>query len=440
MALISVLGKKSLSENLRLDAEYYSKPLLSLLSSIERFQVKTVEELCSVESGVTPKYSNEGTEVIRSGDLSYDEFVNLDGLLRTKETQTFKVQQKDVLISSIGLGSIGKVCVYDEETERATVSEVLVLRKCKVNPFYLCAFLRGKFGQYQINREITGATGQLHLLKSNVKKIIIPLIKGIEKNIESKFVEAKKNYVNSENMFEEAQEKLLKSLDFKLRLPEKSDYLANFSDALKHKRFDAEFFKPKYNKLIEWIKNGEHTRLTDLVDVVKSETEPRKTPDRKFKYIELSDIDSSVGTIRNHTLLLGKDAPSRARMSLKEGDVIVSSVKGSLDKVALVSKDYNGSVGSTGFFVLRPKNILSGCLLALSKSPILQLQLERESSGTILTAVPKESIKNIIVPKIKPQTQKEIHKLIIDSHKLRESSKRLLEEAKLKIENTIENN
>ena len=46
----------------------------------------------------------------------------------------------------------------------------------------------------------------------------------------------------------------------------------------------------------------------------------------------------------------GDQAPSRARRILKENDVIVSSVKGSLEKVALVDKEYDGSLASTGFF------------------------------------------------------------------------------------------
>ena len=57
-----------------------------------------------------------------------------------------------------------------------TVSEVTVVRQKRFNPHYITAFLRSVAGQMQIERFITGATGQLHLYGRDVSKFWVPVV------------------------------------------------------------------------------------------------------------------------------------------------------------------------------------------------------------------------------------------------------------------------
>ena len=45
-----------------------------------------------------------------------------------------------------------------------------------MNPDYLTFFLRSSIGQMQIERFITGATGQLHLYPRDVGRVFVPVI------------------------------------------------------------------------------------------------------------------------------------------------------------------------------------------------------------------------------------------------------------------------
>jgi hypothetical protein len=95
--------------------------------------------------------------------------------LRTKRIPSaVHLKAGDVLISSIGMGSIGKVSLVMDAKDLITVSEVTILRDPSIAPEFLFAYLRSETGQRQINREITGATGQQHLLKNKVARIVIP--------------------------------------------------------------------------------------------------------------------------------------------------------------------------------------------------------------------------------------------------------------------------
>lgn len=118
--------------------------------------------------------------------------------------------------------------------------------------------------------------------------------------------------------------------------------------------------------------------------------------------------------------------------------MIASTIEGSLEKVALVSEEYHGAIGSTGFFVLRSRAVQSGYLLALVKSLIVREQMRCEASGTILAAVPAKSLRNIIVPNIPPEKRDEIAQLVEKSHAARREAKALLEKAKRAVEIAIE--
>jgi restriction endonuclease S subunit len=186
---------------------------------------------------------------------------------------------------------------------------------------------------------------------------------------------------------------------------------------------------------ISKIKNGKI--FADILKNIPSNFNPADQPDKIFRYVELSNIDSSIGVIDGYSGVLGQEAPSRAKRILRTGDVIVSTVQGSLQKVALVSGEQDGYLASTGFFQLRSKEILPEVLLVLAKSPILQMQLEKQCTGTILTAVPKEGIKNLLIPSLGKSLQEKISDLVHQSHQANKKAKELLEKAKREVENII---
>ena len=76
--------------------------------------------------------------------------------------------------------------------------------------------------------------------------------------------------------------------------------------------------------------------------------------------------------------------------------------------------------------------------MILFKSDIIQELLQRGSKGTILTAISKTELEYIRLPLVKKSIQQQIATRIQESHRLRKDSKRLLEEAKKKVEEEIE--
>ena len=98
----------------------------------------------------------------------------------------------------------------------------------------------------------------------------------------------------------------------------------------------------------QWVKLGE-------VCSNISTTDPRREPDDEFIYIDISSIDRITKRIISPSVIVGKNAPSRARRIVNKGDVLLATTRPNLNAVALVGDDLDGQICSTGLCVLRPK-------------------------------------------------------------------------------------
>jgi type I restriction enzyme S subunit len=82
-------------------------------------------------------------------------------------------------------------------------------------------------------------------------------------------------------------------------------------------------------------------------------------PEALIDYVEISDVDESRG-LKSSELMPYKAAPSRARRIVRDGDVIISTVRTYLRAVAPITSPPENLVVSTGFAVIRPERLISG--------------------------------------------------------------------------------
>jgi type I restriction-modification system DNA methylase subunit len=106
---------------------------------------------------------------------------------------------------------------------------------------------------------------------------------------------------------------------------------------------------------------------------------------KEIKYIQYSDIDSHFGRITGcETITEIKDIPNRAKFLVEEGDILIPRLSASNNKIAIVSKEYEGCIASNGFFVLKPIGISKEVLFKILKQPEILQQFKDFSSGTIM--------------------------------------------------------
>ena len=129
-----------------------------------------------------------------------------------------------------------------------------------------------------------------------------------------------------------------------------------------------------------------------------------------FEYLDISSIDRINKKIIATTTTLTNEAPSRAKQPVIFEDIIVSTVRPNLNAVAYVEKEYDGSIASTGFCVLRPKkNILNQLFLYyFSRSQNFINRLNLLSTGASYPAVSDKIVKSLKIPLPPIKTQKRI--------------------------------
>ena len=107
--------------------------------------------------------------------------------------------------------------------------------------------------------------------------------------------------------------------------------------------------------------------LRDVVVDVKT-SDPALKPNTNITYFDISSIDREAGMVTDAKVVLGAEAPSRARQVVQVGDVLFSTVRPNLRAIAQVPSVSNG-MASTGFCVLRAaENVESKYLHAYVRS------------------------------------------------------------------------
>lgn len=125
---------------------------------------------------------------------------------------------------------------------------------------------------------------------------------------------------------------------------------------------------PQYEKYkptrCAWLKEiPEHWDFKRIKDVATHNDEvldERTDSDLEIGYVDISSVTLTKGIQKTESMLFEK-APSRARRKVKDGDIIVSTVRTYLKAIAPICNPPENMIVSTGFAVIRPKvNLYSG--------------------------------------------------------------------------------
>ena len=119
--------------------------------------------------------------------------------------------------------------------------------------------------------------------------------------------------------------------------------------------------------------------------------------DFELAYIDIGNVDSQ-GRIHDIVNYRFEDAPSRARRIVRDGDVIISTVRTYLQAIAPVESPPENLIVSTGFAVVRPSNLLDHrfCKYALRANRFLW-EVESRSTGVSYPAINASDLGDIKV-------------------------------------------
>lgn len=146
-----------------------------------------------------------------------------------------------------------------------------------------------------------------------------------------------------------------------------------------------------------------------------------------FPYIEIGEIDTTTGEIKTVTDLDINEAPSRAKMVVKTGDLLISTTRPARGAIALFYGEL--AIASTGFCVVKEVNynrVNKMYLFHVLRSHLCLNQMEQRSSGGNYPAITNEELKKILIPLPPLEKQNEITSHI---QGIRDQAKQLRAEA-----------
>lgn len=428
----------------RYDSEFYLKVYETVFQKLSRFNCKTISALKSwvtqgpnpifVESGIpclTGRNINSGRIIYENADyVSEEEF---------KAHINYKVQVGDILITLKGKGSIGKIAFVYDDRPAIFSRDIGIIRSNGINPSYLHVFLISKYGKLLVDRGETGGTGQSTLTTTHLKEnILVPLL-SIESEIERLHLKSEKLYSESNEIYSSSEELLLSTLGLlKWQPSQKNKVVKKLSDSFRRNgRIDAEYHQPKFDELLQIIRKNKHKPLGCIATFKKS-IEPGSDAYQTegIPFVRVSDL--SKFELSQPEIHLDRNLFDIEDLKPKK-DTILLSKDGSVGIAYKVERDLDIiTSGALLHLALFDDEILPDYLTLVLNSKLTQMQAERDAGGSIIQHWRLDEIKQVLIPILPMDTQKELANQIQHSFKLRSESSRLIDIAKHALEIVIE--
>lgn len=448
----SVVNYKTVKENsdFRIDGEYFWPDFLKTETIIKKSNSQSVKSLSlDIRYGlnIEPVYTETGINFIRAQNLKE---YGIEGEILKIPLSQEKVGNKNLLKSGDLLivrsgANVGDIGIVTKKYESSTFGSYVIKfdLKNKINPFYVYVFLKTIYGRNQTIRFRSG-TAQPNISIPNLNQILIPIYSlNFQEKIKKIFFESEDKINQSQNLYSQAEQIILSELELlgwrpKLQLA----FTKNFSDTQKAERFDAEYFQPKYEEIVEAVKKykGGFDELGNLVKIKKSvEPGSEAYQENGIPFVRVSNLSKFELSDNNQQFISEELYEELKSYQPKKGEVLLS--KDATPGMAYyLNEEPQKMIVSGGILRLKidSKQVLPEYLTLVLNSVIVQKQIERDAGGSIINHWRPDQVKATIIPILKENKQKKIKDLVEKSFNDRKLSKSLLEIAKRGVEMAIE--
>lgn len=327
--------------------------------------------------------------------------------INEKEFGKYKLEKDDILFARTG-ATTGKTFLVKKCPKAVFASYLIRLKvfKEKVIPEYVYVFFQSPQYWKQVNPRGGAQPNMNARILANLQIPLPPL------------EEQKRIVARIEEILSKVEEAK------KLKAEARKDAEAIMQAALH------EVFSKAEEKGWKWKKLREVTLINREI-----RNPSVTTPNMEFIYIDISSIEEGTGKIKEVKKILGKNAPSRARRVIHTNDVIMSTVRPYLKAFAIIPKEFDNQICSTGFAVLTCKEeILPLFLLYALFSDETIRQCNKMMVGAHYPALRIDQVARIKMPLPSLEEQKQIasylnsiQEKILTLRKMQEQTEKILE-------------
>lgn len=435
------------SHSLRLDAEFFHRDYLNIQYQLEKisphrlidFQVKITHP-----KEIKRNYLENGVLFLRAQNvrpLSIDltcnpVYISEEDAERLQENT---IHYTDILITRSGANA-GQCAIYLENKRAISSSHTFIVKSGKLNPFFLAIFLNSKYGTTLIERGKYGSA-QPEIAPYFLYQIPMPVWDDLPFEIEKTYLQSKELTEVSKTRYIEAQTLLLAELGLADRQPKQQlTFVKNFSNTKSAERIDADYFQPKYDDLVNAIKN-----CTDGWDNLENLVTFKKCTEVGSKeYLETGIPFARVSNLSPFEITQEKYISEELYAEItehqpKQGEILLS--KDATPGIAYYLREApKKMIPSSGILRLKSKTDKIGneYLTLVLNSILTQEQVKRDVGGSVILHWRPDQVAGTVIPILHQEKQAEIEQKVIESFNLRKRAKNLLECAKRAVEMAIE--
>jgi type I restriction enzyme S subunit len=453
MAVFMTALVSELHSHARSDPEYFLPSHTQVESDLDAVPTLSLRRLgrfsCSAfYPAATHLYSSEGIPFLRCVDIvdfpiiSPDQpFARIPTDFVAAHSTIRSLRAGDIVISKVGSPCYAALLADDMPLSAMTrtVLGMSSIDQSTVDPYYLVAFLRSRHGFDQLMRE-RELTIQFQLTLERTRKIRVFLPDLLVQQSIGNMVRGYYKCLRDSLRAHAAAQKLLETelgLD-NIAFQNSVGYTASFSDLESSRRSDAEFFHTRYEPFLNAVTSYPRgwQPLKNLTRQKVPNFDSRKASGDVF-YIEIGDVDVSNGSYTANSVAV-RDLPANARIELAGGEILLSQVRPTRGAIAIVDDALPNKTVCSGAFYVCTANQGSHREVIWLYLRLMRGVFEKFCGGTSYPTIDSRYLARFPVPLFDAELACEIQELVSEAKSALRESERLLEQAKARVEQLIE--
>ena len=440
-------------KNERIDAQFFSSNYIKIMGAISNRPYTSLSDVAYITDGNHLKIAevfdaSHGIRYLRGQDLSSNMMLHDRNIVRIPES-TFNLLERshirkgDILITIVGAntGLVGLVFNPPKKLVASCKLGITRPNSKKISSEYLYAFLTCSYGQNQITRSIRGG-GQTGLILPDMRQLKITRLEAEFELAVAKVVNAgHQSILDSKEVYLNIQDTLLAELGLSnWRSQHCLTFIRYYSETQAAARIDAEYFQPKYQEIVQAIKNyaGGWDTLGNLVTVKKCvEVGSNEYLEAGIPFVRVSNLSPFEITEEKY---ISEELYEEIKQHQPQPGEILFSKDATPGIAHYLNEAPRKMIPSGGILRLKRKSdqISNEYLTLVLNSVLTKEQVNRDVGGSIILHWRTDQVKATAIPLLPQAKQHQIQQKVIESFNLRKQSKQLLECAKRAVELAIE--
>ena len=446
MAAINHVMLSDAVSNNRFSAEFFD-PKYVFKPNTETAWVPIGRILKKCEYGISISMNSEGKgfPIFRMNELENGFALRPEKYaeISDKEFEQYRLRPNDILFNRTNsFDFVGRTGLVKDQTDCTFASYLirLIPDTDEILPEYLTVYLNTRFGIGQVKRRAMRSINQANVSGSEIRRVLIPVFdKSIQQIVAGLVNVSFEASRTSDTAYTQAQGLLESELGLdKLRFDKPVGYTAWFSALESSRRSDAQHYQLRFTQLLNHLSKFSTRKIRDIRTHNRRGIQPVYVKNGEYAVVNSQHLGPKHinydGLQKTSSLAFSASAEAH----IKPDDLLIYTTGAYIGRTNAYLSD-TPAFASNHVNILRLNPDIDHAYMALVFQSIIgQFQTQKHSRGSAQAELYPADIDKFIVPLLPSNRQKVIGDLVRQSLEKQRESTRLLDQAKTRVEQLIE--